>query len=173
MTAGRICQLCRKIKESLLDAHARWALGRDSHLQSGVLRLLGGTGLPSISAARTPSCTMSSTTPLAARRIPLCADAFVRLSVCCSHHREASAAAIEAWQASKCLQQGVAYCLCAGHGGMSHRLGLLWQAVQEPQRQGISMQSTWMAGGLSVKSLSSFPGDTGSFPVLSWSCPLD
>ena len=59
-----------------------------AHLQSGVLRLLGGTGLPSISAARTPSCTMSSTTPLAARRIPLCADAFVRLSVCCSHHRE-------------------------------------------------------------------------------------
>ena len=68
MTAGHVRQLCHKTQENLPEAHARWALGRDSHLQSGVLRLLGGTGVPSISAARTPSCTMSSTSSAANSR---------------------------------------------------------------------------------------------------------
>lgn len=57
---------------------------RSPHLQSGFLRLVGGTGFPSMSAARTPSWTRSSTTPLAALRIPLCAVAFVLLSECCT-----------------------------------------------------------------------------------------
>ena len=142
MTAGHVRQLCHKTQENLPEAHARWALGRDSHLQSGVLRLLGGTGVPSISAARTPSCTMSSTTPLAARRIPLCADAFVRLSVCCRHHRKPQQPPQKPGKQISARSRNWPHCLCAGRAGTSHRLGLLWQAVHEPQRQGILMQST-------------------------------
>jgi len=60
--------------------------GQRRHLQSGVLRLLGGTGWPSMRAASTPSRTRSSTTPLAALSIPLCAVALVVLSDCCTNH---------------------------------------------------------------------------------------
>ena len=204
MTAGHIRQLYHRMQWSLLDAHARLVLSWDGHLQSGIRRLLGGTGVPSISAARTPSCTMSSTTPLAARRIPLCADAFVRLSVCCGHHREPQQLKILVRTPLHAV--GSSYDVCAD---AFVRLSVCCSRHREPQqppdkpgqpssarsrdRPNACMQViwvsligwawshkgkrakriTWMAGGLSVKSLSIFPGDTGSFPFLSWSCPLD
>lgn len=59
---------------------------QEPHLQSGVTLLLGGTGRPSMSAASTPSLTRSSTTPLAALRMPECALERECLSITCTRN---------------------------------------------------------------------------------------